>query len=248
MTSTTDHVPYPPSGRETLGAGPDPRLHGSRPADGPPGRGWAFAGVGAGLAGITGIAASMQVDAVYDPAAQGDPVRIMARLGEQVPQILVFHTATMIGVVLTVVFAAGLHRRLRAQAPAQSLLPTVAASGLGLVSVAGLMGAGLTTEFVFGLAGGDDEMVPETATFFGHWIGTIPWLWIGAGISGVALAVAALRHASAPRWIGWVGVVLGGLSLLFGLSPLQYMSGLVGPTWLLVTALGFAFGDRVRPA
>ena len=36
----------------------------------------------------------------------------------------------------------------------------------------------------------------------GHWIGTIPWLWLGAGVTGVAVAVAALRHGAAPRWLG----------------------------------------------
>ncbi|KQX62026.1 hypothetical protein [Angustibacter sp. Root456] len=242
MTSTSTNRPEFVGAADPFEARTSPRA-----ADGAPGRGWAVAGVGAGLAGLVGIGASMQVDAVYDPSAEGDAGKIVDRLAEQVPQILVFHTATMIAVALTVVFAAGLQRRLRAQAPAQSLLPTVAASGLGLVTVAGLMGAGLTTEFVFGLAQ-DEQMVPESAAFFGHWVGTIPWLWMGAGLTGLAVAVAALRHAAAPRWIGWVSVVLGGLTLLFGLSPLQYMAGMVGPLWLLVAAVGFTFGDRARRA
>jgi hypothetical protein len=38
--------------------------------------------------------------------------------------------------------------------------------------------------------------------------------------------------------------VLGGLTLLLGISPLQYMAGFVGPLWLLVAAIGFAAGDR----
>jgi hypothetical protein len=211
-----------------------------------PSRSWALAGLGAGIAGLVGIGASTAIDAVYNEQTQGDAVKITARLGEQVPQILVFHTATMICVVLTVIFAAGLKRRLRAQAPADSLLPSVASSGLGLVAVAGLLGAGLTTEFVFAVTDDAARVLPESAAFFGHWVGTIPWLWVGAGIAGVALAVAALKHSAAPRWIGWVGVVLGGLALLAGLSPLQYMAGFFGPMWLTVTALGFLVGDRTR--
>ena len=54
----------------------------------------------------------------------------------------------------------------------------------------------------------------------------------------------AFRHAAAPRWIGAVSVVLGGLTLVAGLSPLQYLAGFTGPVWLLVVALGFALGDR----
>ena len=86
--------------------------------------------------------------------------------------------------------------------------------------------------------------MPESAAFYTDWVATIPWLWLGAGLSGVTLAVAALRHAAAPRWIGVVSIVLGGLTLIAGLSPLQYMAGFTGPVWLLVVALGFALGDR----
>ena len=85
------------------------------------------------------------------PDVEGDPAAIVARLARAGPAILAFHTATMVGMALLVVFAAGLRRRLAGQLPSRSLLPDVAAAGLGLVAVAGLMGSGLTTEFVFGV-------------------------------------------------------------------------------------------------
>ena len=209
---------------------------------------WAWAGVGAGLAGIVSIGASMQVDAVYAEDVAGDPAAIVGRLADQTAAILTFHTATMVSLSLLVVFAAGLRRRLAGQLPSRSLLPDVAAAGLGLVAVAQLMGSGLTTEFVFGVTQSEDQLVPEAAVFFGHWVGTIPWLWFGAGIAGVAVAVAALRHGATARWIGWVGAVLGGVTLFLGVSPLQYMAGMTGPIWLLLTALGLALGDRARRA
>ena len=65
----------------------------------------------------------------------------------------------------------------------------------------------------------------------GHWVGTIPWLWVGAGAAGVAVAVAGAAARRRPRWIGWVAAVLGGITLLFGISPLQYMAGFTGPCW-----------------
>ena len=49
-----------------------------------------------------------------------------------------------------------------------------------------------------------------------------------------------------PRWIGRVGLVLGGLTLLLGISPLQYMAGMTGPLLVLVVALGFCLGDRAH--
>jgi hypothetical protein len=207
--------------------------------------GWALAGLVAGLGGVASIGASMQIDAVYREGTAGDPNAVVAALSEQIPQILLFHTATLITVIALVIFGAGIQRRLRAQAPANSLLPQVAACGLWLVSVAGLLGSGLTTEFVFGVAAETrDQLVPEAAVFFAHWIGTIPWLWVGAGLAGVTIAIAALRHAAAPRWLGWTSLILGGLTLLVGMSPLQYLAGFVGPIWLTVVAAGFLAADR----
>jgi hypothetical protein len=78
---------------------------------------------------------------------------------------------------------------------------------------------------------------------YNHWIGTIPWLWVLAGLSGLALHVAG-RRGVAPRWIGRVGLVLGGLTVLLGVSPLEYMSGVTGALMVLVTAIGFTAGDR----
>ena len=209
----------------------------------PPGRGWVLAGLGAAVLGIVGGVASAMVDAVYDPDAAGDPSAIVTRLSELVPQILVFHTATMFSCVLLVLFAVGLHRQLRDRAAPDSLVPGVAVAGLGLVAVAQLLGAGLTTEFAFALAEDPDLVLPESAAFFNHWIGTIPWLWGGAGLTGLALFAAARRGAYAS-WLGWTSLVLGGLSALFLVSPLQYMAGMTGPLWLLVVSLGLLRTSR----
>ena len=205
-------------------------------------RAWAWTGVVAGVLGLVSIQSSMALGINWEETA-GDAEAIVADLSGRTGTQVVFHTATIACALLVLVFAAGLKRRLDGQAPAGSILPTVAGWGLVLVSVAGLLGSGLDTQFLFGL--GDTALiVPESGAFYSDWVATIPWLWVGAGVAGVALGVAALRHAAAPRWLGVVGFVLGGLALLTGVSPLQYMAGFVGPIWLLVTALGFALGDR----
>lgn len=211
----------------------------------PRGRAWALTGAVAGVAGAIGIIASMSIDAVYSPSSQGDPASIVTRLGELTTNMLVFHTAMMVATVLLIVFAAGLRHRLSTSSAPGSLLPDVAAGGLMLTAVAGLMGTGLNTEFIFAVADPGTALVPEAAVMYGHWVGTIPWLWVGSGITGVALAFAGLRQGAVPLWLGWVGAVLGGLTLLFGLSPLQYMAGFTGPVLVAVVGLGFLFGDRV---
>ncbi|HEY1116525.1 MAG TPA: hypothetical protein VGE43_02400, partial [Acidimicrobiales bacterium] len=107
-------------------------------------RTWALIGAAAGLTGIVGIQASSQIDAVYAEEYAGDAQKITDRLGELVPQLLVMHFAMVLAAVLLVVLAAGLRRRLRAQAPADSLLPEVAAGGLMLTAVAAMLGVGFT--------------------------------------------------------------------------------------------------------
>lgn len=206
------------------------------------GRAWALSGVAAGLLGIVSIGTSMSLSENSLQTA-GDAEAMVADLATRIPQLLVFHLATAVTALLLVVFAAGLHRRLAVQAPAGSLAPAVAAWGLLLVSVAALLGSGLNTQFIFGLSS-PESLVTESAAFYSDWVATIPWLWVGAGLTGVTVAVAALRHGAAPRWIGMVGMVLGGLTLLAGISPFQYLAGFLGPVWLLVTATGFVLGDR----
>jgi hypothetical protein len=208
-----------------------------------PTRAWAVLGAVAGLCGVVAIQASSQIDAVYDKRYAGDADTITERLDDFVPQLLVLHFGMVLAAVLMLVFAAGLRRRLSVRLPADSLLPGVAAAGLALTSTVAVLGAGFTTEIVFGL-NDSSTLDPEFGAVVGHWVGTIPWLWLGAGVTGVAVAAASLRHGAAPRWLGWVAAVLGGLTLVAGLSPLQYMAGFTGPVLVLLLGLGFTLGDR----
>lgn len=220
-------------------AGSGPATRAARPTDR---RGWAVAGVLGGLAAVASIQLSMGAGPVYDPATPPTPEWIAEQLAPKVPLLIGFHIATTAAALLLMVFTAGLKRRLDAQAPADSLLPNVAAIGLVITSAILILGAGLNTEFIFGLA--TPGMIPATdVSMYSHWVATISWLWVAAGVSAVALGLAALKGA-APRWIGLVSLVLGALTALLGLSPLQYMAGFVGPLWLLVVSVGFTFGDR----
>ncbi len=201
------------------------------------GKGWVLAGIGAGLAGIVTVVGSSLANAVYDENLAGNAVGITEKLAEQTVPILAMHTAAMLSAVLLLVFAAGLRRRIMHAMPEGSLLPQVAASGLLLVSVALLMGSALTTEFVFGVQD-PDLLVPETAAFFGHWIGTVPWLWVGAGVAALALGIAGRRSKTIPAWLTWFSLAFGALTLFLGISPAQYMAGMTGPLWLTIAAIG----------
>jgi hypothetical protein len=206
-------------------------------------RTWAVAGIVAGVASIGSIVASMLVDAAYDPDIAGDTVAISEKLSTQTTPMMVFHVLALVGAACLVVFAAGLQRRLRARL-GDGLAASVAFAGLVGTAFVTVIGSGLDTEFIFGLLDEDSQSVdPTNATLYGHWLGTVPWLWVLVGLSGLAL-FSAYRSGAIPRWIGIVGLLLGGLTLVAGISPLQYVAGMTGPLWLLVTAIGFTVGDR----
>jgi hypothetical protein len=70
-------------------------------------RGWALAGIAAGLTGLVGIQASMALGVNWEETA-GDADAIIADLSGRTGALLVFHTATIISALLAVVLAAGL--------------------------------------------------------------------------------------------------------------------------------------------
>lgn len=207
-------------------------------------RRWALAGIGSAVAALGGGIAAGMVNAVYDPAISDDADAVLDRLGDFTPQMVVFQVLTSISALLLAVFAVGLYRRLRAAAPSDSLAPGLAAFGLLGTAVVLVLGTSLNTEFAFGVAE-EGLLVPEAAVVYNHWIGTVPACWILAGLTGLAMYAVA-RSGGVPRWLGRVGLVLGGLTLLVGVLPVQYMAGLTGALWLLVTAIGFAIGDKAH--
>lgn len=203
---------------------------------------WALAGLGAGVAGLGSGITSGMVDAVYDRSLVGDTAGVADKLAQQVPQMIAFHVFGVAAALLLIVFAAGLHRRLTATAPSGSLAPAVAASGAFGTAVVLVLGTALDTEFIF--AFGEPGLVdPANAAMFNHWIGTVPWCWVLLGMTGLAL-FAASRSGGVPRWLGLVSLAGGGITLLLGLSPLQYMASFTGQVGVLVIALGFLLGDR----
>jgi hypothetical protein len=206
---------------------------------------WALSGLGAGLLGVGTIVTSSMVDVVYRDEFKGTTQGVAEALDQKTGVLFAFHSITTLGAVLMVVFAAGLLRRLRRGA-GDSIAPTVAFAGMLGTAVVSVLGAGLDTEVMMALSAGADGTVPDsTASFYNNWIGTIPWVWVLAGLAGLAVH-AVSRLDVVPHWIGRVGLVMGGLTVLLGVSPLQYMAGPVATLWLVVTSVGFLVGDRAH--
>lgn len=211
-------------------------------AAGSPGRAWALAGIVAGVGGFATTILSAEAGAAYVDGEAQDADRVLASLNDHVPALISFHVVATLTVLALVPFGLGLHRRLRAGLGRDSLVPGTASFGILGTALVVLMGTALNTEFIFGVAG-DALAVPEAATVFNHWIATVPWVWGLTGLTGWAL-FRAWRAGVVRAWMGIAAGVLGTLSLLLTVAPLQYMAGWTGSVMVVLVALGFAFGDR----
>jgi hypothetical protein len=142
------------------------------------------------------------------------------------------------------VFAAGLRRKLAAQAPADSLLPTLAASGLAAVAIMLLVGGGISTELFWSLSQDLGKADPDTIGAHLSIFNTMAYVWAGIGLTTGSVAVAAIRHGSLPRWLGWFSAVVTVLVVLVQLVPLQYLAAFAGAPWLIVAGIGLARAER----
>jgi len=216
--------------RDRVGAGAD-----QRPT-------WAWAGALAGLAGIAMILLSGGL--AVTEGAMADNARIVDEIIDKEGVVWAFQAVCSLGALGATVFAAGLRRRLAVQAPADSLLPSLAAAGMAAVAIMLLVGGGISTELFWSLTRTAEEIDPDTVGANLGIFNTMAWVWAGAGLTAGAVAVASLRHGSLPRWIGWVSAIAAGLVLLVQLLPVQYMAAFVGAPWLLVVGLGLARAER----
>ena len=82
---------------------------------------------------------------------------------------------------------------------------------------------------------------------YNHWVGTIPWLYTLSGLAGLATYVVS-RAGGVPRWIGRVGLVLGGLTVIAGVSPFEYMAIVPASLMLLISSIGYTVGDKQHRA
>src|SRR3546814_15231241 len=108
----------------------------------------------------------------------------------------VLSTAAALGVA---VFAAGLRRRLASQAPADSLVPTLAAAGLASVAGMLLVGGGISTELCWALMQESGEADPDTIVANRGIFNTMDKDWAGIGPTTAEVAPTSLKTGEPPR-------------------------------------------------
>ncbi len=210
-----------------------------------PRRAWAIFGTVGGLVGLVGIFATATLTAPAEEF-QADNAGYVAALSERTGYVWAHQVVTVVAIVCLAVFAAGLRRYLAAQEPADSLVPTLAATGVGLVLVGLVVGGGISTELFFALGAAeqyDPDVIAPQLTI----VATMTWLWGGIGLTAGAVAVGGLRHGSVSRWFAVFSAVTAVLIAATQLTPVQYIALVPAGIWTIVAGLALAFGQRTVP-
>ena len=181
-------------------------------------RRWALAGVIGAAGGVGGV---MFLDTGHSLATQELRLRLCAAIG-------------LAGVAGLLMFVAGLRSYLDAQTPSGSLTSRVAQGGV-LVTAVTLFTAYLaklvTAGYTHGITGQADVVVRNGLDEL------TSGAWAALAVTMLAVAVAAVRYAALPRWLGWVSAVAGtaiGAATLAGAPQAGFLPGVA---WLLVTSI-----------
>lgn len=128
---------------------------------------------------------------------------------------------TLVGTVALV----GFYDVLKSAGPVMVLAPIMGVVGLGLVTISHLIPIALAYEFVPGYIGADEATKASMAASFDtlanlslvlNYTGNA----LGWGVAVPLYAIAILKTAAVPRWIGWLGLVVAAVAGWLGLlSP-----------------------------
>jgi hypothetical protein len=183
--------------------------------------GWAIAGVAAVAGGVGGVAFD---DTDRSIATQAGRLRLCAAMGK-------------IGGAGLVVFAAGLRGYLEEQLPVGSSLGRIAQMGCLLAAGTSFIGYLLklvASEYTHRIVGNADIVVrnglDELST----------GAWAALALAMAAIAVAAVRHAALPRWLGFVSAVAGVFVAAVSVGGMTAGAYLPSAAWLLLTSVVLA--------
>lgn len=207
-----------------------------------PSRGWAAAGIGAGILGVATFA--MTGALVVETDALADNARVAELLTDKAAWVWAYQVIGVATALLLAVFGTGLHRRLAQQAPAGSLAPQLSLGGLWLTAALTLVGSGISTEMFHGLRQETAAQDPDTLGAQLAIFNTMGWVWIGAVLATASIAHAGLKHGSVSRALAIGSVVATALLALTNLTPFQYMAMPVAALWMIGAGISFARAER----
>jgi hypothetical protein len=134
------------------------------------------------------------------------------------------------GSILLIFFAGALSALVRRTDPGSGALSRLVVAGGALEA----LGLAIFASFAFALADAHDKIGPDAAQalnvlsqdFF------LP-LVVGVAVLMFSSAVAILRNAALPRWLGWAAVVIG----VAAVTPIGFFGFLATGLWILAASI-----------
>jgi hypothetical protein len=136
----------------------------------------------------------------------------------------------LIAAALLLFFAGYLRKVLRAAPGEGGMLPAVALAGATVMAA----GAALDGTISFVLAESADDIEPASVQALqALWDNDWPMIALGAAVLLLASGLSIALYGALPRWLGWIGIVLG----VVGLTPIGFVSFLGGGLWIVVVSV-----------
>jgi len=150
--------------------------------------------------------------------------------------------AAFIGTVAAVpliFFGAYLRKVLEGAGPALAVLPLI---GLTIVGI----GGAIDNMLLFATAERANDISAESVRtiqaiwdndFLPFFLGIMVFLW--------SVGIAVLRTGALPKWLGWVAIAGGVISLL---GPIGFIGALVAALWVIIASIMLSMRARSAPA
>ncbi|MGH2900771.1 MAG: hypothetical protein ACRDMZ_18995 [Solirubrobacteraceae bacterium] len=192
----------------------------------------AMAGLGSLAFALLGTAARPA-----EPGFAAEPASIAAFYESNVDGVLASQTLYFISTLLLMCFAAGLYSMLRRERGGSEGQTAAVAFAGAIAGCAMLLGAGAASMMAALRADEAGRIAPDVATVLWDMSSILYGLAapMAMAVLVLAVAVAALRGAALPAWLGVLSVPLG---IALALPPINHVAIIAFQFWVGIAAVG----------
>ncbi|HEU5109357.1 MAG TPA: DUF4386 family protein [Micromonosporaceae bacterium] len=164
------------------------------------------------------------------PDADSPPREIIDHYVDNKDSVMIGALLSVIAAALLVFFGAVLRSALRAGEGPGGVLSAVAFAGTIIMAT----GAAIDAMISFALADRADDVAPVgVQALQALWDNDFFPVVLGAALLLLGAGLSIARHAVLPRWLGWVGVLIG----ILALTPIGFVAFPLGGLWVLIVSV-----------
>jgi len=171
------------------------------------------------------------------PDANSPPQEIIDHYVDNKDAVMIGSLLSVIAAALLVFFGAVLRSALRAAEGPGGVLSAVAFAGTIIMAT----GAALDATISFALADRADDVAPVgVQALQALWDNDFFPIVLGAALLLLGAGLSIARTGVLPRWLGWIGVLVGVLAL----TPIGFVAFPLGGLWVLIVSVMLALRWR----